>query len=383
MDRKIHIDNVFTRYSPPNFKGGIETYIYYLDNYLRDKGLSTRVIAMKDDYDYDASLGDILKIPVKRIPVFVGLLFQKKFRSLVKNSDIVNIHYPTLGALKMKAPLILTLHTFASDKEEIGKKNSLRKVLRSWYRSSLMKWLEKKTFQQAEQIICLNDELKQELLKRKVDSQKIHIIRNGVDTDKFAYQPPKPISENDKLKFLFLGRFIDRKNIIELIHAFARLDAETCKLMVAGVGALESQIKNLLDEKYPDKDIEFLGYKTGEEVIEAFRTSDVFVLPSFYEGLPFTLLEAMSCGKPAIVGNFANASLVVDEEKNGFIIPQNSIESIAETLEKALAHKTELEEMAENARRHIEQHFSLQDSLEKTWQVFEKVLEKNNSNFNS
>ncbi|MCF8218600.1 MAG: glycosyltransferase family 4 protein [Bacteroidales bacterium] len=379
MDRKIHIDNVFTRYSPPNFKGGIETYIYYLDNYLRDKGLSTRVIAMKDDYDYDASLGDILKIPVKRIPVFVGLLFQKKIRPLFKNSDIVNIHYPTLGVWKIQAPLILTLQTFASDKEEIGKKNSLRKVLRAWYRSSLMKWLEKKTFQQAEQIICVNDELKQELLKRNVDPQKIHVIRNGVDTEKFSYQPPAPKKDDEKLKFLFLGRFIDRKNIIELIHAFARLDAETCKLMVAGVGVLEPRIKDLIENEYPDRDIEFLGYKSGEEVIEAFRTSDVFVLPSFYEGLPFTLLEAMSCGKPAVVGNFANASLVVNEEQNGFIIPQNSIEAMAETLEKALAHRNELKKMSENARRHIEQHFSLQDSLEKTWQVFAGVLEESKS----
>lgn len=118
-------------------------------------------------------------------------------------------------------------------------------------------------------------------------------------------------------------------------------------------------------------------------MIEVFRASDIFVLPSFYEGLPFTLLEAMSCGKPAVVGNFANASLMVDEGQNGFIIPQNSVDSIAETLEEALVHKTELKKMSENARRRIEQHFSLQDSLEKTWQVFEKVLEKNKSNFTS
>lgn len=378
MRNKVKIDIVFTRYSPPFFKGGVETYISYLDANLRTKGFDTRIIAMADKYNYQDKYGNIKKVKIWRVPVLVGLWFQKRIKNDLENSDLINIHYPTFGALRFRKPAILTLHGIASDKANFRNQRTIYNILRSWYRLSLMKILEDRTFKNVDAIICLNDLLKKQLLERNVSSDKIFLIRNGVDTKRFSYVQSNFKQHNTNISFLYVGRFIHSKNILKLLEAFKSQDLSGCYLEIAGVGPLENQIKRIISSKELQHiNISFLGYKSGNDLVRLYQNCDYYVLPSFYEGLPFTLLEAMACGKPAIVGNFANADVVVKDQQNGFIIPEENVDSIRKVLKKAIANKDRLEEMSISARQHIEKNFSLQQAMEKTVSLFKQIVVSN------
>ncbi len=378
MRDKVKIDIVFTRYSPPFFKGGVETYISYLDANLRAKGIDTRIIAMDDKYDYQDKYENIIKVKIWRVPVLAGLWFQKRIKNELDKSDLINIHYPTFGAMQFRKPTILTLHGIASDKANFRNRKTIYNILRSWYRLSLMKILEDRTFKKVDAIICLNDLLKEQLLERNVPSEKIFLIRNGVDTKKFSYVQSILKKHNTNISFLYVGRFIHSKNILKLLEAFKSKDFSGCYLEIVGVGPLENQIKRIIDSKELQHiNISFLGYKSGDELVRLYQNCDYYVLPSFYEGLPFTLLEAMACGKPAIVGSFANADVVVKDQQNGFIIPEENIDSIREVLKKAITNKNRLGEMSISARQHIEDNFSMRQAMENTISLFKEIVELN------
>ena len=368
------IIQVFTRYSPPYFKGGIETFIYNFSSYLFKKGYESEVIAMKDEFPYKDEQNNIIKLKVPKIPVFVALLFQRKFWKYAKNGDVVTIHYPTLGVFKPKnKKAVLILHTLASEEGQYYNRASLKGYLRKLYRVYFAGLLEKITFRKVEHIVCLNQDIYQKLLKRKVPKEKISLIKNGVDTEKFAFTEPRALKEDDKVRFLYVGRLIERKNIKKMLEAFSALNRNDFKLTIVGVGPLEQQIEELVSTRYAHLDIEFLGYKSGDDLIEEYQKCDVYILPSFYEGLPFTLLEAMSTGKPAVVGGFANAPDIINEGKNGYIIQHNTKEDLAETINKSMENKAEISKKAYEARRIIVNQYSLNSSLKEIEVLFRNL----------
>jgi len=364
------IIQVFTRYSPPYFKGGIETFIHNLSSYLSKKGYKSEIIAMKDEFPYKDEQNNIIKLKVPKIPVFVALLFQRKFWKYVKEGDVVTIHYPTLGVFKPKSrKAVLILHTLASEEGQYYNRFSLKGYLRKLYRAYFAGLLEKITFRKVEHIVCLNQDIYQKLLKRKVPKEKISLIKNGVDTEKFAFAEPRELKEDDKVRFLYVGRLIERKNIKKMLEAFSALNRNDFKLTIVGVGPLEKEIEELVSTKYAHLDIEFLGYKSGDDLIEEYQKCDVYILPSFYEGLPFTLLEAMSAGKPAVVGGFSNAPDIINEGENGYIIRDNTVNAIKDSFLKVFDNKNKMKIQSYNSRSTVEENFSMENSMKAILEV--------------
>lgn len=132
--------------------------------------------------------------------------------------------------------------------------------------------------------------------------------------------------------FLFLGALIQRKGVVDLLDAVKLMkDKGITKfhILIAGAGAEEYRLKEYVKDNKLESYVEFLGWITKEEKPEILKTSDVLVLPSYNEGLPIAILEAMSYGLPIISTNVGSIEEAVVNNKNGFLIEPGDINSLA------------------------------------------------------
>ncbi|HEY9847372.1 MAG TPA: glycosyltransferase family 4 protein, partial [Candidatus Caenarcaniphilales bacterium] len=133
------------------------------------------------------------------------------------------------------------------------------------------------------------------LIRLGVPEERLVIIPNGVDVDKYSPGPSNFKSElNAEQIFVYQGRIAAEKNVESLLQAWSQVDMGTSKLVIVGDGPLAA---SLMPYYGPEHGILWLGSVANEKRrVEILRGADVFILPSFVEGLSLSLLEAMACG---------------------------------------------------------------------------------------
>jgi glycosyltransferase involved in cell wall biosynthesis len=155
-------------------------------------------------------------------------------------------------------------------------------------------------------------------------AKKNYLINGiGVDTSKFVLQPDRDylrkelsIPDSD-LILLSVGELITRKNHETVIDALAKLGDPTIHYVVAGDGELEQMLKSKISDLKMEN-VHLLGYR--RDVNKLYNSSDIFVMPSFQEGLSVALMEAMACGLPLIASSIRGNVDLVDEGKGGYLV---------------------------------------------------------------
>lgn len=167
------------------------------------------------------------------------------------------------------------------------------------------------------------------ILEKLLGSQKrkIIVLPNAVNLPgKYVRLPAGPV-----IRFLFVGRFASNKGIGILLEAMKQLSEQgyssNFEANLVGKGPLFDSFK----DKYAASNINFLGFADDEKLVELYKSNDVFVLPTLFEGMPTVVLEAMSYRMPVIVTDVGATCELVDE-KNGFIIKKNDVKSLKEAM---------------------------------------------------
>jgi len=226
-----------------------------------------------------------------------------------------------------------------------------------------LKGIIKKVWMNAECVIANSEDLKNVALKTKKDLD-IKVIPNGVDCDKFSVKK----RDDDVFRILYVGRFLKNKGIIYLLDAFEKFskDKDRVELFLVGDGPLFGEFKNGYGDK---KNIKFFGKTDQSKLIDIYHESDVFVLPSFGEGMSNALLEAMACGLAVIATATGGVKYLLGE--NEFIVDFESSEDIFLKLEKLYLDKKLLSDL-KNKNREIAERLS--------WGVvaleYEKIYDK-------
>jgi len=138
---------------------------------------------------------------------------------------------------------------------------------------------------------------------------------------------------NDNFVILFLARLEKEKGIFELIQAFKllKLKYPNILLIIAGKGNVAESVKNLISI---EKDIQMVGYVMGHKKAELFKQSSLYVLPSYSEGMPNSVLEAMAFGLPVICTKVGGLPDIIVNEENGLFVQVRDYYSIYLAIER-------------------------------------------------
>lgn len=218
----------------------------------------------------------------------------------------------------------------------------------------------------ADEIIVTSQSIKDFIVEKyKIKQEKIDVIPNYVDTESF-----RPFeSEKEARRVTFVGRFDKEKNLFSLIDAVKGLNV---KLVLVGNGPLEDALKKKVKEEGIEK-VVFGGVIPNERLPEELNKSEIFILPSLYEGNPKTLLEAMACGLPVIGTNVVGIREVVKHKENGYLCG-TSAEVIREAIREVMTNENLRHKLAVNARDTIIKNYSLEKIVDKELKLYDRLL---------
>ena len=261
---------------------------------------------------------------------------------------------------ELNLPLVATFHT-PFDGKIRNLKSGTQLLSYQLYAPFLAKY---------DQVIIFSEVQRELLIKLGVAEKKVSVIPNGVDAQKYCPAPANsPVFHqlraefNAEHIFVYQGRIATEKNVEALLRAWKQADLGMgCKLLIVGDGPLKPSLEQFYGE---EQGIIWLGAITDENRrIEILQGADVFILPSLVEGLSLSLLEAMACGA-ACVATDAGADAEVLEGEAGVILTTQGVAGQLRTLLPQLRdHQAWRKILAENARKRIEQRYTLDDNID-------------------
>jgi glycosyltransferase involved in cell wall biosynthesis len=170
---------------------------------------------------------------------------------------------------------------------------------------------------------------------RHEDWEKIHVVRCGLD-EALLQVKPRPAPEARRL--VCVGRLSEQKGLLLLVEAAARLKAEGLhfEIDVLGEGPMRPQIERRIREGGLEQVVRLAGWASADAVREAIFASRALVLPSFAEGLPVALMEALALGRPVITTAIAGIPELVDPGVTGWLVPAGSLDELVAAMRAAL-----------------------------------------------
>ena len=170
---------------------------------------------------------------------------------------------------------------------------------------------------------------------------------------------------------LFLGRLGIRKGTFDLLDACSKLETKypALKLLLGGDGEIE-KIRVKADELGISHIVELLGWVSGSEKQHLLYTANIFVLPSYNEGLPMGVLEAMAVGLPIISTPVGGIPEAVTDGIEGFLVKPGDVNAIADRIDRLLSEPSLAERMGDAARKKIETSFSADVILPKVEKLY-------------
>jgi glycosyltransferase involved in cell wall biosynthesis len=344
IDREVAIYNELSKY----FK-----HIYFF------------TYGCEEDLKFKTYLADnITTIPKKYISNSILYSFMIPFvhRKILKGVDILKTNQmwgswsAVLTKLIFRKKLVIRTGFLLSI--NYAKKNP--KSLINW----LMKFIEMIAYKFANGIITTSQSNFAYVEKNYCPPGLHVLIPNYVETDVF-----KPMNTSKKNgSICFIGRLSQEKNLFALLEALKGLPYT---IDIIGSGPLFSKLKDFVENKGINAN--FLGNIPNHELPEILNQHELFILPSLYENMPKTLLEAMACGLPVIGTNVKGINEVIEHYKNGILFgtDSNSIRNIIITL---MEDEKLRKKLGENARRTIVENYNLSNLAEKELKLMEKLL---------
>ncbi len=369
--------------------GGIEKVVYEQCKRLMQKHFEPIVVTHRNYTDknyvfdgikvrcYDSvNIGFRLGIPYA-IPQITSL---KTFLESIKSSDLIHVHgHPYLSSLlaakiakRYGKPLVLTQHnTFIE------------------YESSFwdhVEWLNdyavgKQVLKEADKIVVVSNATRNYVLSLETDPEKIHVLHNGVDLNRF--RPLSGVKDEIKKKLgiskdssvvLTVRRIVYKNGIDTLIESAKKAIKKNPNLvfLVVGKGPDFEKVKEKIEQLEMQKNFRLTGFVSDEDLPFYYNAADFFVLPSKSgEGLPLVALEAMACGVPVIATNVGGTSEVMKEDY-GKLVPPDSPNSLAEAIVE-FSHR-ELSTLKKDLRAVIERNYSWDKNVEKLVEIYEELI---------
>lgn len=296
-----------------------------------------------------------LPIYARLLPVLYARYFQKV--SIFKTNQVMGAEVALRTAVRYQKPFIARCGYLWSEFAARQHGQNSRQAKQAHR-------VEARVFQAADQVVVTTEAIKQKIIcDYNLSPNCVTVIPNYIRVDLFSPQ----LKVRDTNTICFVGRLEEQKNPLGLLQAVAGLDV---RLVIIGNGTLRSKVEALAKEL--NLDITLIPRVPHLELPKYLNKASLFILPSFYEGHPKTLLEAMACGLPVIGTNVSGIRELVRHRETGYLCGTSPSE-IRAAVEEVLSDKALQRKLGRNARKFVIENFSLERILEMELLVLKKL----------
>ena len=324
-----------------------------------------------NDLEYSKEVGDIKILPItwhKKLAITILHLLMKyyskiKDSSILKTNQIRGSEIPLWFKKRFNKKLIVRcgyLHSQFTNKQ-IGIKITRMNAYK----------LEQDAFSFADIGVVSSSRDRDYVITRyKIETEKIKVVPNYVTTDLFI-----PLPEiQKKYNLAFIGRSGRQKNLdnlLKAIHYLNKTEKRAVSLLMVGGCCFDRKIKETI-ERYK-LNVTLKGNLPNFQLPQIINQAKLFILPSYYEGHPKVLLEAMSCGMPCIGTDVTGIREDIDHLVTGYLC-KTDFKSIADAIHTLLSDESLQAKLGMNARNHILNNYSIDKILKMELDVIREVL---------
>lgn len=233
-------------------------------------------------------------------------------------------------------------------------------------------------FKKVDKVLCQGNEWRQFLSTNfDRDIEDLPIVGNWTATKELLQIGKSRTYERKmgKLKVLFVGWLDRSKGVMDTLAAIQNTNVlDHVLIEFVGEGNVSEEARNLVKDRNLGDSVKFAGWLHGEELLKAYQKADVFILPSWMEGLPNAMIEAMAAGLCVVVSSVGNIPSTIQHLKNGMLIPAQSPPAIVDAFVSLIENDQDRIEMGKRAYKFAAQNFSTEKAVGKLTKVVNDLL---------
>jgi len=400
-------------------KGGVERYLFEIKKILESHGHDVIPFSMKNDSNEESPYSEYFVNNIEfniesrlarlcqsfRIigRVIYSFHAKRKLKKLIERiqPDIAHLHMidhqispSILHVLKRyKIPALQTVHQYKlvcpNARMYIDHKNEIcERCLGGRFYHALVQKCHKHSFSASllvgvecylHQFLQIYDTIQLYHVPSRFMGSKLE--QGGIPAGKIHYQFLTLDMENygyhkEYLKYIiYYGRLSPEKGVYTLLKAFQKLNTEV-ELKIIGDGPVRESLESYASQ-HRKKNITFLGYKGGKELIKLLANSMFVVVPSeWYENSPLTIYEPFSLGKPVIGARIGGIPEFIQDEVNGYLFESGNVDELAVKMETLIKSPNKIEEFGKNARDFAERNFAPEVHYKNLMSLYCTLLKK-------
>jgi glycosyltransferase involved in cell wall biosynthesis len=340
--------------------GGAQRVLLNHANFLKRQGVRVSIFSIKDDIEFNIPKGiNVYKALGKDQKITENIFYVlEKLNEAVKRHDLI------IGFMDFITNYITVLSSKTNKKPVfISVRNTLSEEINKFDYKRINHDLTTLTYNMADKVICPASYIKDDVvLNFNITRRKTKVLYNPVDIKLIGALKKQNIEPEyekvfDGKTILSIGRLEKQKNYEALIYAFRRLFKsykEDVKLVIIGEGSLREELENVIERTGLRRKVFLIGKQ--HNIYKFLCRSDLFVLPSIYEGMPNVVLEAMAVGVPVIASNLGPIREIISDGKNGLLFETNNIKDMSEKILSLLTDTKKTEKIKERAFKDIESY---------------------------
>ncbi|WP_193310627.1 glycosyltransferase family 4 protein [Halorubrum halophilum] len=362
-------------YLPPS-DGGVEQVVQKLALHLVDEGFEVGVFTLEDgtrDFDlqsvpeisfYTASAQDLTATIGLQSMFSVSAI--NDFRKILNEfqPDIVHAHnrffytsvLSSLYSIQSNYKLVTTVHL-----GDIGMISGLSGRAAEIFEQTISRFV----ISSSDQVIGVSDAA--EKIAQSLGANRTAVVRNAVDVDKFS---PSPIEEKS---LLYIGRFVHNNGIRDLLTALPAIlnSHPDTEVHLVGSGPLEKEVREIIQSFGIHDSVSIYDYVN--DISEMYNLASVFCRPSYSEGLPLTMLEAMASGVPPVVTPIAGVPEVVTDHETGVLVEPGNPDAVARAIIELFDDVELRKRLSKNSREYVTENLTWEQRTEKVIQVYKEI----------